>query len=781
MARHFRLVSLSGAVLLGMSPLTLRAQQVVPAHQPPAPPPVHVIEETVVIVPQVRPRPHHDQRPLVHLSAVTASITIDEQVSSTTVELVLTNPAGVPQQAELLLPVPEGVSVRSLEYDGAGPEPTARLLARDEARRIYDSIVYRQRDPALLEFAGFNLIRTSVFPVPPGGTQRLRLTYEQLLPADGNRVDYVLPRSDSLEPSGVTWTISATIKSKSPISTVYSPSHDLATERVGPGHVIVKVPAVSAANPGSFRLSYLSEKSAPDGIAATFMAYPDPALAAGSGAAGAESGYFLLLAGLPARLPEDVAKVKREVVLVIDRSGSMRGQKIEQARAAAVQVVDGLEMGEAFNIIDYSDSIASFAEHPVVKSAETAESARRYIRALQANGGTNLHDAILEALRPEPTAGMLPMVLFLTDGLPTVGERSEVKIRDDVKAANKHARRIFTFGVGFDVNTPLLAGLARASRAASTFVLPEEDVEVKVSQVFRRLSGPILASPTITVLDAAGKATTRPVRQMLPGELPDLFDGDQLVLLGQYMCDAPVRFRLEGSYLGKARSFEFAFDPKSATTRNGYVPRLWATRKIAVLIDQIRQAGAEGGAAVRPGQTPSDPRMKELVDEIVRLSVQYGILTDYTAFLATEPGEGGRAPSPIAAAPGEASAQLSSKAAAKRSGKDSVNQELNLNSQSEQKVANARNLYLNEDLKEVTSTTCQQVNDRTMFKRSNRWVDARLLDRETEQPDRVVEFGTPEFSTLLDQLIKENRQGMLAVGGDILLAVNNQRVLVKCP
>ncbi len=773
---------LRSAAVLGLCLTTAHAQVQVHTSEP------------VLIVPQARhviwhpprhpPRPH--PVPSVTLTSVAADVTVTDQVASTTMVLSLSNPGPRPQEAQILIPVPDGATVRSFQLDSLGPEPTARVVPRDEARRIYNEIVARMIDPGLLEFAGYGLIKSSVFPVPANGTNTVRLTYEVLLTADGDRVDYLLPRTDSLVSSGVRWTLSMDIRSRRPISTVYSPSHDLVTERHSPNHVTVKATAESASNPGSFRVSYLHQSLDQAGVSATLLAYPDAEV-------GPDGGYFLLLTGLPARKPDDVKPVNREVTIVIDRSGSMRGQKIDQAREAALQVVEGLDPGEYFNIIDYSDSIASFADKPVVKSDETMKRAREYLAMLRANGGTNINDALLEALRPDPTPGTLPVVLFLTDGLPTVGQTGEIAIRDAAKAANKANRRVFTFGVGHDVNAPLLSGIARTSRAATTFVLPDENVEVKVGQVFRRLSGPVLDSPRL-VTPGTG---TRPIRELQPAVLPDLFDGDQLVILGQYTDSTARNLVLEGNFLGEARRFEFSFDTAKATNRNSFVPRLWASRKIAMLIDEIRQAGASD---VMPGSMPppEHPRTKELVDEIVRLSVKWGILTEYTSFLATEmtvsTGERNEAgafveglvvtgggPMDPASAPRRANDSLRERAVQLRAGKAAVNQDLNLGYQAMQTCENKLNVWRDEDLNYVQVTSVCQVADRTLFKRADRWVDSRILDKEAEAPDKTIAFASEEYFKLVDDLVKENRQGLLAQGGDCYLLHNGQRVLVKAP
>ena len=785
-----RLTALTGAALAVLGSGLTAAAQVIdhPDH--------------CIIVPQARHvvwHPHHHPQPVIRVTSVETQVGVNDQVATTTMVMVISNTGPGQQEAQVLVPVPDGASIRSFGLDSVGPEPTAKLLPRDEARRIYNEIVGKMRDPGLLEFAGYGLIRSSVFPIPPGGTNTVRLTYEQLLPAEGDRVDFVLPRTDSLETSGVRWTLNMDIKSRRPISTVYSPSHDIVTERLDESHVTVKATAESAANPGSFRVSYLLQGVGKDGVSATLLTYPDPEV-------GPNGGYFLLLTGLPADKPKDAVSLKREVTIVIDRSGSMRGEKMEQAREALRQVVEGLADGEFFNIIDYSDSIESFSDKPVAKTPETIKKARDYIANLKANGGTNIHDALIEALQQEPTPGTLPVVLFLTDGLPTVGQTGEVAIRDAAKAANKAGRRVFTFGVGFDVNAPLLTGIARGSRATSTFVLPEENVEVKVGQVFRKLNGPVIDTPKL----ATGGGPGKPIRELQPGALPDLFEGDQLIVLGQYTDESAKALTLEGNFLGKPRAWEFAFDTSKATTRNSFVPRLWASRKIASLIEEIRQAGANGGTPGQPAPT-ADPRTKELVDEIVRLSIKWGILTEYTAFLATEPGitagvrAAGPAPAPgapmyryaperpMALSAGDAvaagdevmrmavQANLATIAEGRRAGKEAVNQDLNLGLQVAQSCENKSNVFWTKDMQKVQVTTVCQVADQTLFFRGNRWIDSKILDKEAEAPESTIEFASAEYFTLAEELTKLNRQGLLAQSGDVYLLHNSKRVLVKGP
>jgi Ca-activated chloride channel homolog len=704
-----------------------------------------------------------DGRPGVRIEAVSAEVVVTEQAATTLLDIVLVNTSGTQEEAVLLLPVPEGAAVSTFMFDGMSSEAVARVMPREEARRLYDAIVAKVRDPALLEFAGFNLIRSSVFPVPARGHQRLRLTYEQILPAEGDRIDYILPRSESLQ-QRAPWNISVDIKAKSPIATVYSPSHDVSIRHVSPTHTRITLLDAARTAPGPFRLSWLLKR---DGLSASLMAYPDPSVG---------GGYFLLLAGIaPDTDPRPV--IRREVTIVIDKSGSMAGEKMDQAKAAALQVLEALDDGEAFNIIDYSHAVATFAEKPVVKNRESTLEARKYIASIKPNGGTNIHDALLEALRPEPIADTLPIVLFLTDGLPTVGRTSEVEIRRMVEAGNTHRRRIFTFGVGNDVNVPLLDKVADLTRAMATYVPPAEDVEVKVAGLFKRLSGPVLSDIAVKTIDSSGASSTRLIGDVIPSPVPDLFEDDQIVLLGQYKSEEPVTFVVEGNDRGRQRTFSFTFDLRHATTKNAFVPRLWASRRIAYLVDQVRQAGAELG--LRPAETGAtlfnDPRFKELADEILRLSTQFGILTEYTAFLATDGTDLGNWNQLRVGC----STQLESQAVRSRSGPAAVSQGMNFNAQKGQSKLNYDNRFVNQQLQEVEFTTVQQVCDKAFFNRGARWIDSNLVaTQKTLEPDRTIAFGSPEHLDLMRELQSENRVGILSLRGEILIDHHGERILI---
>jgi len=725
---------------------------------------------THFVVPQARVFGWAPRSEPIVVQNVRAQINVLEGTATTKLLITVRNPGRVQAEAVLLLPVPDGAAVHSFDFLGKASEPTAQLLSKEEARRVYDSIVRRSRDPALLEFAGYNVVRTSVFPVPPGGEQMVTLTYNHILAAELNRLDYVLPRSESLEVD-TPWEISVEIRSKSPIATVYSPSHDLQVTRHDDRHVSITVDESGRVQPGAFRLSALLQRN---GVAASLFAYPDPTVG---------GGYFLLLAGVPTRISQDQNRLKREVTLVLDRSGSMAGGALDQVREAARQVIGGLEPGETFNIIDYSTAVALFSPKPVPADPEQRKVAGQYLDALRPVGGTNIHDALVEALRQPPSEGKLPIVLFLTDGLPTIGRTSELDIRKLVEEGNPHRRRVFTLGVGNDVNVPLLDRIAESSRAAPTYITPGEDVEVKVAQVFRRLYGPVLAGTSIATVDAEGKLSTRRIREQIPQTPPDLFEGDQLVVLGQYKGDDALRFILEGTYLGQAKKFAFDFKLENSTTRNAFVPRLWATRRIAYLVDSIRQAGAAAeGRPARVGESIfDDPRFKEIAGEILRLSARFGVLSEYTAFLARE-GTNLRDWDRLILA---CTSNIDGKAVRTRWGGKAVAQGLNFESMKKTQKLDYRNGYLNDKLQRVEVSGVQQVASFCLFQRGDRWIDGRLVaengagKRTAAAPAVTIRYGTPAYDALLTHLVKSGEQGLIARKGEILLRYEGKTVLVQ--
>lgn len=729
-------------------------------------------EELNLIVPQQDRR----AQPGCVVKGVEVQARIDGSIATTTMIITVTNTMGSRSEARLVLPVANGASIHTFGIDGIGEEPTAELLPREQATRRYREIVSRMIDPGLLEFVGTDLIQTSVFPVEPGADRVVTLVYEHAMPSHAGRVEYVLPRSSSVTGGGAPWKLTMDVVGNAGLGPVFSPSHPIITKSLGKDSVRVVVPTL--AEPGAFRLYAVTGSEAGG---ATCLMYPE----------GDGKGYFLFMGDAPD--PGDAEPMPRELTVVMDRSGSMNGRKIEQARESARQIIAGLRDGERFNIIDYAGEVRAFADGPVVKDAETMRGAMAYIDAIQARGSTNLHDALMESLRAPLADGYLGMVLFLTDGLATDGVTGEAEIRKAARDANKQGRRVFTFGVGTDVNAPLLDGVASDTRAEATFVLPNEDVELKIAQVFDKLEGPVMIAPVFTTHAPDGTLLPQTVNPSLtfvhPDSLGDLFRGSRVMLVGRYNHGGPMLLRVS-SEDPNAPVLEAVLDPKDASTRHGAIPRLWAQKRIDALLTKIRIDTADG----------SEPD-NELVDEVVRLSLEHGIMTEYTAFLASEDMS-----LADAAAERDEDGNLGLGYARTReslgrqnqvrAGSAGVAQTVNRGNLAAREMAPAAtlvdgkvqadtamksNTWYGADMQVQTVNTVQRDQRGTLYRKATRWVDARLGEQADEEPQQTVEFGTDAYWALVDDLAAQHRQWMLANRGEVYLVNRGQRVLVKNP
>ena len=341
-----------------------------------------------------------------------------------------------------------------------------------------------------------------------------------------------------------------------------------------------------------------------DDIAAHLMAFRD----------GTDDGYFLLLLspGLDTQ-PDHV--LPKDVVFVLDTSGSMAGDKLKQAQKALLFCIENLGGTDRFEIIRFSTEVEPVFGRLADTGEKNRDQAAQFLKDLKPIGGTAIEAALSTALKLRPEKSDRPfVVIFLTDGQPTIGSTSEDEIVTQVDRASGGATRVFCFGIGTDVNTHLLDRITEKTRAVSQYVLPEEDIEVKVSGFFSKIKEPVLAGPTLT---ADG-----PVRlaKMYPSPLPDLFRGDQLVLTGRYDRGGRAALRLEGMVNGKKREFVYNVEFLERETAQAFIPRLWAARRIGFLLDEIRLRGENA----------------ELRDEVADLARRFGIVTPYTSYRIVE-------------------------------------------------------------------------------------------------------------------------------------------------
>lgn len=526
------------------------------------------------------------------------AVEITDQVATTEVDQVFINDTQYDLEGIYIFPLPEEAVISEFAMYVDGERWEGEILPRDEARAIYEEIVRRSLDPALLEYVGRDTFKASIFPIEPGDERRVELAYTQILENEGGLVKYVYPLDTerfSARPLEEV-VISVRVESAQPIRAIYSPSHDVAVDRVDEHTVNVSFEASNVLPDRDFELYYtLSENE----FGLNLLSYRE------SG----EDGFFLLLVAPQVDVDEGEV-VAKDVIFVLDTSGSMADEKIEQAKDALEYILDHLNPEDRFNIVAFSTGVRVYAREP--EPATAADEAWRFIDDLRAVGGTNIDLALAEALamadgeRPQ-------IVIFLTDGLPTEGVTEADRIIANVSRQASENVRVFTFGVGDDVNTFLLDTVAQDNRGASSYVRPYESIEEEVSTFYAKISTPLLSDIALDFGDLR-------VEESYPYPLPDLFAGTQLVVVGRYREGGRTDVILSGQVNGEEQ--EFVYENLSFSDRGGdeFIPRLWATRKIGYLLNEIRLHG-EG---------------RELIDEIVDLSVRYGIMTPYTSFLVEE-------------------------------------------------------------------------------------------------------------------------------------------------
>jgi Ca-activated chloride channel family protein len=704
--------------------------------------------------------------PVIRIADVKAHIEMTQNITAVTTLIInLENMSLVEQSSELIIPAPEGITLRDI-YVGQEAKPVSgQVLTKTQATLNLGQMIVDVNDPALIEFIDTCLIRSDPFDIPAGTIFTIGITYKQELEINSNRVDYLLPRTEWIL-YGVPWEISVRINANQTLSAIYSPTHKLDIQREG--HDIASAMTVneSSTMAGPFRLYYLLEDI--QGFTSSALIYPSDEY---------DGGYFLLMAGLPMELQVNEYDIKRELTLVLDRFGSMSGIKIEQVKQAARKVISGLADGEAFNLITYNSRVDKFNNEPLPKNNSTVQAAFNYLDSINATGSTNLYEALQTGLLQEPTEGFLPVIMFLTDGLPTVGERREVYIRDLVLSSNPYNRRVFTFGVGYDLNAPLLDGLAEYSLARSVFVSPEDDVEAAITEVFSSLFQPLFTDVGIRSVSTEGIPGEQRTYNVLPFSIVDLFQGDRLVLIGQYVGKEPFLFEINGNYRNQFRSFSCSVEQQNGSIKQGFIPRLWSGRFVAQVINEIRQLGAD------PKLSKYNDRLWDLSVAMIELSLNYGILTEYTAFF----GDGSVELLNYVDLIYFGWTDLYNRAVKAREGKSAVNQSLNLNYLKSQSVLNRDNLYIDRNMNEVRTTTIQQINDATLYFHYGEgiWIDSRLLvppeDPNATLESVVIEFGTPEFIALAIRLAAQSRQGCLGMAQSLMLWESGDIVGVIMP
>jgi Ca-activated chloride channel homolog len=653
---------------------------------------------------------------------------ISSQVATTHVEQVFRNDTPIVLEGTYFFPIPENASIAEFAIWEGNRRLVGEVRSREEARRIYDEIVRRQRDPGLLEYAGKDLFQASIFPIPGNSDKKIELTYTQVVRAEGGTVSYRYPLGTGHQLTQIGSVAGRVeLESNDPLRNIYSPTHAIDIKRNGDRRSLVSFESENGKEAQDFQLFYTISK---EDFGLTLLTHREPG----------KQGYFLLMIS-PKEDWADQEYSAKDVVFVVDTSGSMAEEgKMEKARAALLYGVRILRPQDRFNVISFAGEEHLMESGLIAADDNGRRRGEAFVKALKPVGGTNINQSLLASLSQfsESNRERPKIVVFLTDGLPTVGETNVSRIVDNVRKASRPGVRLFTFGVGYDVNTALLDKLAAENGGTADYVEPKEDLEVKVSNFFTKVNYPVL---TDLKLDMAGAKTDL----VYPRGIPDLFRGSQVTLIGRYSNDESleaVRLTLSGRTSGSTRTY--TYDNLRFPLRNednDYLPRLWATRRVGWLMEQVRTNGEQ----------------KELRDEIVDLGTRYGIVTPYTSYLATENEQTSLnfvAPAP-ASTPTRRGGGFTGGLINSQPKVADQNATLSTGAAAVQQSKRARAMKEVDSLEKDDTRTdaVQRVGGKTFYLIDGVWTDSEFK-AEAKLPETALKFGSDEYFALLKQYPK---------------------------
>jgi Ca-activated chloride channel family protein len=723
------------------------------------------------------PRPHHPPRPApepprnYRIKQLAIQAGMNDQIAKVQVTQSFVNTGSVPLEVSFVFPLPYDGAIDRLTFMVDGKEFEAKLLDAAEARRIYEGYIRRNQDPALLEWVGVGMFKTSVFPVPPGAERTVTIRYTQICRKVGGLSEFLFPLSTAKFTSQPVEKVElqVNLRTQSPLKNVYSPSHTVDIKRPGDNQAIVNYQGTNEVPLSDFRL--LFDEGA-EAVGARVLSYRP---------AGGDEGYFLLLVSPEIKKSSDELP-RKNIVFVVDRSGSMSGKKMEQARNALKFVLSNLREGDTFNIVAYDTEVESFRPEAQRFNEESRRAALAFVDGIYAGGSTNIDGALRVALGQLADESRPSYIVFLTDGLPTVGVTAEAQIAANALERNKVRARLFTFGVGYDVNSRLLDRLARNGFGQSEYVRPNEDIEAHVAKLYQRIGAPVLTDVAVRFeLDGVAEPAAI-VNRVYPKSAYDLFAGDQLVLAGRYKHSGAAKVTIEGTVEGKKSRFQFPAQlvEQSVDDSWAFIERVWAARRVGEIIDQIDLHG----------------KNNELVDELIGLSKRHGIITPYTSFLADDRmpsglaaggqgfGGAGASPTPYSrkggAGPGADLArratldQLDSLKEESGVGGLAQRSEKRLLSQAATAPAASFGFRYREAKtdREVEVRTVQSIGRKTFFLRQDKWVDSSINDENPPQATAIKRYSA-EYFALIDRHGREAAR-FLTIEGTVLIALGGK-------
>jgi Ca-activated chloride channel family protein len=659
---------------------------------------------------------------------------IKDQMAEVTVSQTLFNASNFALEVEIYFPLPNAGIVQNFTMMVDGKEVKGELMKQEDARGIYEEIVRRKKDPAIMEYVGYGLFKTSVFPIPVGQERKISVTYTQILDRKMNLVNFTYPFGTQKFSARALKSLkfNARIESSTDIKNIYSPTDEIKTDRDGNKKVKVSYEKSNYIPSTDFKMTWTTDNSE---VGATLLSYKKEG----------EDGYFMLLAS--PSVPVSDVKTKKSIVFVLDRSGSMAGKKMEQSKKALEFVITNLNEGDEFNIVIYDDRVETFETGLITFNKDNYKKALDFVAGISDGGGTNISGGLTKGMELLQKTELPSYIVFLTDGLPTAGETNESKIASLVKSSNKNNTRLFVFGVGNDVNARLLDRLSSENGGASEYVKPMEDIETAVASLYSSISSPLLTDIQITT-DKFKLSST------YPETLPDMFKGGQIVWVGRYKSSGKDKLSIKGKANGEEKeySYDVEFAKEGENSDFSYVEKIWASRRVAHLINEIDLNG----------------KNEELMNELVKLSKDYGILTPYTAFLAREE-------MPLVGADVRSvndSVYLKMDELSVVSGEGAVAQRDYKGKMSSNMTVNYNNEAVNTDGTAVVISTMKNVGDKTFFLNEGKWIESTLDEEAQKNTIKITAFSDEYF-----ELAKQNDalfNQYLGVGSNVVFQLNGK-------
>ena len=538
------------------------------------------------------------------------SVQVSGRVARVEVEEWFRNNGGGLGEADYLYPLPSGAVFNNFSLFQGDKELRGETLDADKARAIYEDIVRRKKDPALIELAGHGLLRSRVFPIAQGETRKITLRYTQVLTRAGDALQFKYaagirqvgerrpdaPMAVHREVGIESFTM--VIDDAGSFGNPFSPTHEVNVQRSG-RRITIRPDEVLS---GDLELFLPMRR----GLVGMTVVSHRPS---------SEPGFFMLT--LSPGNADAATTVARDITAVVDVSGSMSGEKMMQARNALEALLQSLSERDRFRLIAFSDQVRAYRREWTVATRTNLDAAGDWIERLHAEGGTNIAGALNEAFEAESPESRVPFVIFITDGLPSVGEQNPERIAARIERTRGRAR-VFAFGVGYDVNTYLLDRLSAAARGSTQYVQPNEDVERAISRLAQKIQRPVLTD--LRIVNAPAR-----LQEIYPRQLPDLFAGEELVVFGRYDGRATMRgaITITGHRAGREETFSTNIDLPNHELDNDFIPKLWAARKVGALTQQIKLHGEN----------------RELLDDLRQTALRYGIISEYTSYLVLEESE----------------------------------------------------------------------------------------------------------------------------------------------